>query len=372
MPRLWKFTKRLLLSLLSLVLILGIAVAMFTTFAPQFGASPKGEHLERIRQSSLYQGDQFVNPFPFNLDMDFSKGLVVAYENMTAKGTTPKQPLPAAFHLSPERVADTMAYLTWFGHSALLLEIEGKRILIDPMLGPAASPVPIFGKRFPYREEIVLEQLTDIDAVIISHDHYDHLDYPSILKLQDRVGHFFTPLGVGAHLQHWGVAADKITELDWWDTAEYLDIEFVATPAKHFSGRGLSDRNKTLWASWVIQGKHNKLFFSGDGGYFEGFKEIGAKYGPFDFTMLECGQYNEKWADVHMMPEQTAQAHLDLGGAAMMPIHWGAFQLAMHTWQDPVERLYKAALEKQIVVATPTIGQRFAVKGPLPQHLWWR
>jgi L-ascorbate metabolism protein UlaG (beta-lactamase superfamily) len=372
MPKFVKVSVRILLGLVSFIILAAIAIFMFTNFAPQFGAPPSGAHLKRISQSNLYQGDQFVNPFAFSMDMDFSKGMSAMYANLTAKNTAPPGPLPAQFNLSPHSKVDSFAYITWFGHSAILLEMEGKRILIDPMLGPHASPVSFFGGRFPYQHAIPLDTLSNIDAVIISHDHYDHLDYPSILSLKDKVGHFLTPLGVGSHLMHWGVPEAKITELDWWEEAELENITFVATPSKHFSGRGLNDRNKTLWSSWVIRGEHNNIFFSGDGGYFEGFKEIGEKYGPFDFTMMECGQYNERWADVHMIPEQTAQANLDLGGKIIMPIHWGAFKLAMHSWTDPVDRLYEAIQGTEVVMATPTIGQRFAVQEVVPQERWWK
>jgi len=266
---------------------------------------------------------------------------------------------------------DSTTYITWYGHSALLLEMEGKRILLDPMFGAYSSPVSFFGKRFAYQSPIDINAFTNIDAVILSHDHYDHLDYVSILKLKDHVKHFYVPLGVGSHLQYWGVNAANITELDWWGTTEAGDFSFTAAPARHFSGRGIRDRNKTLWASWIIKGKYNKIYFSGDGGYGAHFKEIGERYGPFDFTLMECGQYNEKWANIHMMPEQTLQANIDLRGKAMMPVHWGAFALAVHPWREPAERLLKAAALHEVRVAYPFIGQRFSINEPLPAIKWW-
>ncbi len=212
--------------------------------------------------------------------------------------------------------------------------------------------------------------LPSIDAILISHDHYDHLDYGSIRQLKDKTKYFFVPLGVGAHLQHWGVEASKITELDWWQSADIDGMTFTATPARHFSGRGLTDRDKTLWASWVIKGQDNNIYFSGDSGYRTHFKQIGEQYGPFDFTMIECGQYNEKWEAIHMMPEQSLQAHIDLQGKMMMPIHWGAFNLAVHPWKEPVERLLKAKKE-DMMIATPVIGESFVLSQALPDARWW-
>lgn len=265
---------------------------------------------------------------------------------------------------------DTSVYVTWFGHSAVLLEIEGKRILLDPMLGPAASPVPFFAKRFAYRQPIDFAPLVKIDAVVISHDHYDHLDYGSIQKLNPNVGHFYVPLGVGGHLERWGVDSTKITELDWWESAERDGLTFTATPQRHFSGRGLIDRNSTLWASWVVAGASRKVYFSGDGGYGPHFEQIGQRFGPFDLAMVECGQYNVKWKDIHLLPEQTMQAFLDLKGEVLMPIHWGAFNLAVHPWTESVERLNRAN-KTGVFIATPTIGTRYPVGTRQPTTNWW-
>ena len=267
---------------------------------------------------------------------------------------------------------DSITQVTWYGHSAILLEIDGKNLLIDPMLGPAASPVSFLSKRFPYKNSINLENLPEIDAVIISHDHYDHLDYPSIKYLKNKTNHFFVPLGVGSHLKEWGIKPSKINELDWWQSISFEGLELVATPARHFSGRKFNDRNKTLWASWVILGRKDKVFFSGDGGYFKGFKEIGNKYGPFDFTMIECGQYNKNWAAIHMMPEESVQAHLDLRGKVLMPIHWGAFSLSLHSWKEPVERLLAKADAEDVIVTFPMIGQKLNIDAAITDATrWW-
>ena len=354
------------------VAVLGVGVTLFVSFAPQFGAKSSGPYLKRITQSGNYKDGQFVNQIETKLDYSFSSITKTIWEFATAKNTAPEKPLPVKFGENGRvSAADSLTAITWFGHSAFLLEMEGKRLLLDPMFGPTASPVSFTGKRFLYEKPIDFDQFTNIDAVIISHDHYDHLDYPSISRLKEQAAHFFVPLGVGAHLMHWGVAPEKITELDWWENTTLGHLTFTATPARHFSGRGLTDSKKTLWASWVLEGKQTKIYFSGDSGYGPHFKEIGDKLGPFDFAMMECGQYNEKWEAIHMMPEQTAQAAIDVGTKVMMPIHWGAFSLAPHTWTEPVNRLLKATETKNVQIIYPFIGERFAVGNDFPNVKWW-
>ncbi len=346
----------------------------FINFAPQFGAPPSGSHLERIKESSNYNSGQFQNQVITTMDIGWKDGPELMYEWLFKNNNRePSKPLPVAFS---ENGLDNVSgsFYTWFGHSAILLQIDGKTIFLDPMLGEAASPVSFMTRRFEYQEPIDIEALPErIDAVIISHDHYDHLDYSSIIKLKNRVSEFYTPLGVGSHLERWGVPSSKITELDWWQSSNIDEIEIIATPARHFSGRGLSDRNKTQWASWVIVGKAEKIYFSGDSGYGPHFKEIGEKFGPFDFAMLECGQYNMRWEAIHMLPEQTVQACLDIHCQKMMPIHWGAFNLSLHAWVDPVERALKAGEEQKIEVITPTIGKKLSLaESSINVNHWWR
>jgi len=366
-----KIVKKIMLTILVVIVLATIGITLFVSYAPQFGQTPKGEHLAKIKLSENYKDDGFVNLTKTSMEMSFGNTMTTLKEFVTAKNTKPEKLLPVKFEKqSTEPVNDSAAFVTWFGHSAILLEIEGKRIMIDPMFGPYASPVSFFSKRFAYEEPIDISSFTNIDAVIISHDHYDHLDHSSILQLKKNVKHFFVPLGVGSHLQFWGVDKAKITELDWWQTATLDNLRLTAAPARHFSGRGVRDRDKTLWASWVVKGKYNNIYFSGDSGYGPHFKKIGEKYGPFDFTMIECGQYNEKWAQIHMMPEESYRANIDLRGKTMMPIHWGAFPLAVHTWRDPVERLLKAATDSS-VVAHPYIGKRFEIHHQQNAIRWW-
>ena len=367
-----KIVLRFILGSILLVALIIVGVMAFIRFSPQFGASPSGEHLKNIQLSKNYGDNTFVNQIPTTMDMGFKSGMKTMYQwTFEGNNRMPKNPLPVKFN-KQNISCDTLAKVIWFGHSAILLEIDNKKILIDPMLGDAASPVSFMSKRYAYKEPIDLNDIPEIDAVILSHDHYDHLDYPSIIKLKDKVKKFYTPLGVGAHLKSWGINADDIIELDWWNSSELDELTIIATPARHFSGRGLSDRNKTQWASWIVKGKSEQIYFSGDSGYGPHFKEIGEKYGPFDFAMMECGQYNEKWEAIHMMPEQTIQASIDLQAKKMMPIHWSAFNLSLHSWTDPVERALSAAKLHEVHMLTPMIGQQFCPGTVENTSVWWR
>jgi L-ascorbate metabolism protein UlaG (beta-lactamase superfamily) len=207
--------------------------------------------------------------------------------------------------------------------------------------------------------------------VILSHDHYDHLDKAAVLALAERTTHFVAPLGVGDTLVSWGIPAGKVHQLDWWQSKHLDGVKLVATPAQHFSGRGMFDGNRTLWSSWVIETAHTRIFFSGDSGYFKGFKEIGDIYGPFDLTMIETGAYDPQWPDVHMQPEQSLQAHVDLRGKVLLPIHNGTFDLAMHAWHEPFERIVALARARDLPVATPAIGKALSLTEPEAAEHWW-
>lgn len=267
--------------------------------------------------------------------------------------------------------------MTWLGHSAVLLSIDNKKLLVDPMLSPIASPVSLVGiDRYRYSSDIMLnifDEMPLIDAVFISHDHYDHLDYQSIVKLNSKVSHFFVPLGVSAHLIRWGVPKEKITELNWWDEKDYQGLTVALTPSRHFSGRGVLNSNTTLWGGWVILGKDTRLYTSGDGGYGPHFKEVGNKYGAFDINLIDGGQYDRRWAEIHATPEQAVQANLDVKGKNMMLMHWGAFTLANHSWKEPVERALKEAQKAGVNLITPQIGQTVMLDSDLhtPPTSWW-
>lgn len=357
--------------LLSLLVIFVLSVVIFVNFAPQFGAVPEGDALEKIKKSPNYRDGVFQNLIETRMDMKAGDMASVMYRMFFKKqGREPEKPLPVKFKnqlIAP----DTAISITWYGHSAILLELEGRKILIDPMLGPVSAPISFGTKRFPYEQGINLETIPEVDAVLFSHDHYDHLDYLTVKAIKDKVGHFYTAQGVGGHLIRWGVHPDKITELDWWETAAEGPFQLVCTPARHFSGRGLTDRNKTQWASWVIKGTSKSIYFSGDSGYGPHFTDIGATYGPFDFAMIECGQYNELWESIHMMPEQSVQAALDLKAKVAMPIHWGAFSLSLHHWTEPIERFNTEAVRQNLNVIHPYIGEKIVVTDSLESEVWW-
>ena len=356
-----------------IILLLTIGL-LFVNLSPEFGAPAGPQDHERYRQSDNYHNGKFKNKEKTVVMTSTDWHTFSGYFTNSGNKVPDK---PAAI----KKLADTYFFdrpanetrATWFGHSAILIEIEGQKIFCDPMLGSVPAPHPWLGtKRFNDTLPMAINKLPLLDAVLISHDHYDHLDYGSIIKLTNKTKHFYVPLGVKAHLLSWGIPESKVTELDWWQEISLGNLAFVATPARHFSGRGLLDRNSTLWCSWVIRGQQHNLFFGGDSGYTAAFKEIGQKFGPFDLTMLECGQYNEQWSEIHMMPEETAQAHQDLNGDVLMPIHWGAFKLALHSWTEPVQRLLKAAESTDIRVATPQIGEAIVIGKQVPAGTWWQ
>lgn len=374
--KLLKILKRMVLSIVIIIAAIALVAVLFIQFSPQFGGKASDEAIATYKTSKNYKEGVFKNTNDVKLDMslkDMGKALMGFFKSQP--NTKPNKELPYSKIDSLNIVnykGETR--LIWFGHSTFLLQTEGKTILIDPMLGNVPAPHPMLGgKRFNEDLPITIEQLPKIDAVLISHDHYDHLDYESIKALKGKVEHFFTPLGVGAHLQKWEVDKTKITELDWWQETTFKNLKLVCTPAQHFSGRGLTDRAKTLWSSWIVQSKKDNIFFSGDSGYANHFKTIGEKYGPFDFAMIECGQYNEMWPEIHMFPEETVQAGIDVKAKKVMPIHWGAFKLAMHTWTDPIERFTKTAKEFNVNMVTPKIGDEiFPKDSTYNTKTWWQ
>ncbi|NUO20153.1 MBL fold metallo-hydrolase [bacterium] len=342
----------------------------------QFGATPAGERLQRLHTSPLYNGKSLQNPSSFGSDemgsfLTMLKEMLLGREQRTP--LTPVQTAEFDTHAFAERDSNGVR-IVWIGHSTVLIEMDGFRILTDPVFSKRCSPTSLMGPVRFHEVNIPDDLLRTLDVVLISHDHFDHLDMPTIEKLAELDVPFVVPLGVGAHLESWGVPTTRIREHVWWETASFAEgaLEFVCTPARHFSGRGFT-RNQTLWASWVIRTNARSIYFSGDSGYFEGFKEIGEKFGPFELTMIEMAAYHEElWPSVHMWPEQAVQAHMDLRGEMMLPIHWGTFNLAFHAWDEPAERLLKAAAAADVRVATPRPGQLMYVEyGPITEP-WWR
>ncbi|MGP7815910.1 MBL fold metallo-hydrolase [Niallia sp. 01092] len=356
------------------LVVLCTVILLYLNLHPVFGGNPSNEQKEKYEKFDNYVNGKFVNQVPTKMDLSASDYFSMFKESISgSKDRNPAGQIPVS-EIDWNKIKSEEDSLTWFGHSAFLLSIDNKKILVDPMLGPIASPVSFAGSK-RYSEDMldIIDEMPPIDAVFITHDHYDHLDYPSIRKLKDKVGHFFVPYGVSAHLIRWGVAKEKITELNWWDETKFQGLTVALTPSKHFSGRGLFNRDTTLWGGWVILGKHTRFYTSGDGGYDAHFKEIGEKYGPFDIALIEGGQYDRRWSWVHMKPEESVQAHLDVKGKNMMLIHWGAFTLAYHSWTEPIERALIEAKKKGVNLFAPKIGETVPLNGELsiPITLWW-
>jgi L-ascorbate metabolism protein UlaG (beta-lactamase superfamily) len=367
-----KLLKRLLKVFTAFVVLL-VAVTFFFMQQKPFGKLPSGIRLGKIKSSPHYKKEGFENLISTPMLAENTSYWSMMFKFFgSVKGRTPAAALPFIKTDLQRLPVSGKPRITWFGHSTYLISLNGKNILVDPVFSRRASPVQYAGmKSYEGTNEYAAADMPDIDLVVISHDHYDHLDYNSIVHLAAKTKKFCTPLGVGEHLVHWGIDNTKITELDWWQSNDILaGIEIIATPARHFSGRGFT-RNKTLWASFVIRTADYRLFIGGDSGYDDSFKQIGKKYGPFDIAMLECGQYDVQWPYVHMMPEETVQASIDLQARVLMPVHWGKFTLALHPWKEPVERLTRKAKSLGVQTVTPVIGQPFAVAATSPENPWW-
>ncbi|MCK6252027.1 MBL fold metallo-hydrolase [Pseudomonas fragi] len=268
-----------------------------------------------------------------------------------------------------DKAADFSVYR--LGHSTLLLKLRGRYWLTDPVYCERASPFQWVGPKRFHAPPISLDELPPLEAVILSHNHYDHLDQKTVLLLAAKTQQFLAPLGVGDLLVKWGVPASKVQQLDWWQGTQLAGVRFIATPSQHFSGRGLFDHNQTLWASWVMIIDEVRIFFSGDSGYFDGFKQIGEQFGPFDLTLMETGAYNVDWPHVHMQPEQSLQAHIDLNGLWLLPIHNGTFDLAFHAWSEPFDRIVALAAQRNVLITTPQMGEAFNLLTPHPGRAWW-
>jgi len=361
-----------LLIITSVVIGIIIAGILFMNLYPAFGQRPTEARVQAFKKSGHLVNGKFVN-LTTTL-MDNSPKTMFSMLKDVMKGNPNRRPQVLLPMANPSFQQGHRAQFTWFGHSASMLTIEGKTLLLDPMFGDAPSPFPSFGiKRYSGGLPFKLEELPPIDAVLLSHDHYDHLDYGTIREIKHKVKRFLVPLGVGGHLEKWGVDPEKIQEYDWWDELHFEGLSLACTPAKHFSGRSLTDRNTTLWCSWVILGEQTRVFFSGDSGYAPHFKEIGDKYGPFDAALMECGQYDDRWADIHMTPEESVQAYLDVKAKLMIPIHWAGFTLAFHDWSDPVERAIQAAERHGAAISTPQIGEAVSIGADeFPRSAWWR
>ena len=361
------------------IVVVVLVLIASTGWLDALGDSPKGKRLARIQRSPNYRDGAFRNPVEESqlVARPSNRGMLRRWLGGHEQ-RVPPGPMPIV-RLTRADFANAPASglrATWLGHSTVLVEIDGARILFDPVWARRASPSSLIGPKRFFQPPLSLDNLPPLDAIVTSHDHYDHLDRGVVRALArdttQSKARFIVPLGVGSHLERWGVAPDRITELDWSESTKLGALTFTATPARHFSGRGLSDRNHTLWASWSVAGPQHRVFHSGDTGPFAGFADIGSGYGPFDLTLIKIGAYDPMWPDIHLSPEQAADANSRLQGKLMLPIHWGTFNLAFHSWDEPAERVVAAAIASGTHIVVPKPGESIDPATAQETQSWWR
>jgi L-ascorbate metabolism protein UlaG (beta-lactamase superfamily) len=367
--------KKIMLSsvivVLCLVLLLaGVGLIMAWT---EIGKKAKGHRLNRIKLSPNYIKGKFQNPIPTDNSFGFSKLIKTWKDYSGDQKRIPDEPPPIVplTRKTFSTPSDSGLRLTWLGHSTVLVEMDGHTVLFDPVFRNRPSPISFLGPKRFHPVPISLPDLPQLDAVVISHDHFDHLDYKSILQLIPKTKAFFVPLGVGSHLEYWGVPPHKIHSLDWWEEGETNhSLRLIACPARHFSGRmGFGDR--TLWASWALMGNSHRVFFTGDTGIMPQFEKVGERFGPFDVTFIKIGAYGRTWHDIHVDPEEALEVHQMVRGKLFIPIHWGTFNLSYHGWTDPVERLLVASEDMGVKIAIPKPGQFVEPENPPSVERWW-
>ena len=368
----------------SAVLLLMIAGALLLlSRCEQFGAVPTGPDHQRMTMSPNYNPDQdiFVNEDPDVIEEMLAHSGFWANPRKNLSNNflfnpntpTPNTPLPEVRGPLPDDLRDTSdtVKFTWLGHATVLASINGKTILFDPVFSESAAPVSWAVKRYQ-PPAIGIEELPPIDFIVISHDHYDHLDMNAVKFFKESNTRFLVPLGVASHLEYWGISRDKVTEFDWWQSRNIAGITFTCAPAQHFSGRtGTIAMQKTLWSSWAVRTEATSVYFSGDSGYAGHFKEIGDRLGPFDLTFIDAGQYNERWRQVHNLPPEVIDAFYDLRGDILVPIGWGMFTLALHDWYEPPVEISSRAFEIGATVAIPRFGEWVDIRQRLPDKKWW-
>jgi L-ascorbate metabolism protein UlaG (beta-lactamase superfamily) len=347
-------------------------MAIFKTF----GSNPSGNDLERINASPNYKDGVFQNRSPTASLVKGASMMKIMWRFFTKpRNTKPPAILPSV-KTDIKSLQGDKPIVVWFGHSSYFIWCKGKNILIDPVFCGYASPFSFTGKSFKGADIYTADDFPVIDVLILTHDHYDHLDYKTVLELEPKTKKICTSLGVGSHLKYWGIDPAKIAEFDWWDSKQITgdnsagDIELIAAPARHFSGR-LFTRSKTLWSSFILKTGDYRIYIGADSGYDSHFKEIGEQYGPFDIAILESGQYNEYWPYIHMMPEETVQAAADLKAKVLLPVHWGKFAIALHPWDEPIKRVIAKAKELNVQVTTPMIGEPVILDSSYPRQEWW-
>ena len=358
---------------LGLLILLLTTIAVWALNLKALGGSISGQRLDRLMASEQYRDGGFVNVEP-----QAATKLTWDYLREQFFGDQIRVP-PSALSviaINPATLTQSPApglRVTWIGHAGAMVEIDGQRLLIDPVFSEYASPVQFAGPQRFHPPPIALNDLDHIDGVLISHDHYDHLDMATIRHLAGRGTQFFVPLGVGAHLEAWDVPAAQINEMDWWESITLGAIIINSTPNRHYSGRSLTDYKATLWSSWSLIGPQHRVFYSGDTGYSKFFKEIGRRMGPFDLTIIKVGAYGPgaSWVDIHMSPEDAVRVHLDIEGKQMLPVHWGTFNMGIHAWDEPIRRTVIAAKAQGVSLLTPRIGEVVTVGVPFVSTPWW-
>lgn len=363
----------LLVIVLLLIALFVLGLVLFVKLNPQFGGKIDDAELAKLSKSPQWGGKVFENQLLTTMDIGPTKIPGLLWKQLfDRKGRSPKSPLPVIPFNQERWEADTAPKFIWYGHSVLLLQLNGKTLLIDPMLGPNAAPVaPFQVKRFSENTLSLIDQFPPIDAILITHDHYDHLDLASIRKLQDKTQNWFVAIGVQRHLVKWGIPVEHIKEFDWWNSLRFENIDITFTPSRHFSGRGLNDRTKSIWGGFTFTTDKFKVYWSGDGGEGPHFKAIGEKLGPFDWAFMEDGQYNELWHAIHMYPEEAVTAGIEAKAKVLTPVHWAGFPLALHHWKDPIERFVQSAREQGVTISTPRIGEIVAMEKPPQVEPWW-
>ena len=367
--------KRRLIAAFVVFDVLVLALLYSSDWLATLGSSADGARLQRMEHSSHYHDGAFRNSLPTNKLKPGAFWEMLDDQFLGDEVREPQRAIPVVARKKSDYAQPPASGVraTWIGWASVLIEIEGKRVLTDPVWSERVSPSRWFGPKRFHPPPIALAELPPIDAVVISHDHYDHLDMSTIRALN--AAHdvrFVLPLGIGAHVQGWGIDPKRIIELDWNESTNVNGLTIVATPDRHYSGRTGLDGDATLWASWVIKGAQRRVFFSGDTGYFDGFSKTGAAHGPFDLTVIKIGAYGPTWPEIHMTPEQAVQTHLDLRGQVLLPVHWATFNLAVHDWSEPPERALAAAQKRGVQLATPRPGEWVEPGTVIPQRPWWR
>ncbi len=331
------------------------------------------ERESRMRDSEHYVDGAFVNEerqAESDIDMAFLQEQFFGDQQREPEGAVPVIAIDAA---DLQSKAEPGLRAAWLGHATVLVEIDGYRVLTDPVLSQRVSPFQFVGPKRTHETPIALEELTGIDAVVISHNHYDHLDEATVRHLAADGTKFFVPLGVGQYLEDWNIPADQVVEMDWWQSSQLGGLTITATPNRHYSNRGLLDNKSTHWSSWSISGETHKIFYSGDSGYSRFFAEIGERIGPFDLNIIKIGSYGpgQAWRDIHMTPEEAIQVHVDVGGKRLLPVHWMTFNLGMHDWDEPIKRAMTAATARNVEMVAPKIGEIVAADQPFTSEAWW-